>query len=309
MPTTQAPSDSRSNRRKILPFANGRSAFKSLLRAIAPAADERILLPSYIGWTPREGSGVFDPIRELGLAHGFYRMDERLEIDLDDLRRCLAAGRTKLLVLIHYFGRVDPRCAEAVALARQVGALVLEDEAHAMLTDLVAGSCGRLGDACILSLHKLLPVPSGGALVLNPTLESLVAEGSSVAWEHSPWEYDLAEIARRRVANAIALSRLLPESCSAVQPLWPELPAGAVPQSWPVLVRQVSRDRLHERLLACGVGALSLYYRLIPEIDPDAHAASHELSRRILNLPIHQDVQPAELEGMVERLSSCIALP
>jgi len=42
--------------------------------------------------------------------------------------------------------------AEAVKLAREFGVLVLEDEAHAMLSGPVGGIWGRLGDALYL-LH------------------------------------------------------------------------------------------------------------------------------------------------------------
>ncbi len=93
---------------------------------------------------------MFDPIAVLNLDYSFYALDESLHIDLDSLRAELQTGRVCVVVLIHFFGFVDPSFAEAVKIARDHDVFIVEDEAHAMLTDLVGGICGRLGDACIL---------------------------------------------------------------------------------------------------------------------------------------------------------------
>lgn len=290
-------------RRPCHVFRNARSAFKALLQAVRFPPAGTVLLPSYIGWSPREGSGVFDPVAELGLPHRFYRMDDRLVIDLDHLRRCLAVGDVTLLVIIHYFGYVDPGYREAVALAREHGVLVLEDEAHALLTDLVGGAAGRLGDAAIFSLHKMLPVESGGMLVLNGEQE-LPIEGFPRCEEPEvlPWSFDLHGISRRRVENARRLTGLLAPYRDLVEPLRPGLQHGEVPQTLPVLIRKGSRDRLYQRMNEAGFGVVTLYHTLIDRIDREEFPGAHRLSKRILNLPLHQDAEPVMLERMVEAL-------
>ncbi len=125
------------------------------------------MLPSYIGVSPKEGSGVFDPIRRLKCRYDFYRLDRRLFIDMDDLEAKIKLVKPKVLLLIHYFGFPDPNLSMVIKLAEANGILVIEDEAHSMLSDLVGGICGRLSDSAIFSFHKLLPVDQGGALVLN----------------------------------------------------------------------------------------------------------------------------------------------
>src|SRR5580704_753820 len=122
--------------RQVVPYQSAREAFRAILNALDLAAG-KVLLPSYVGWSAREGSGVFDPIVSLRLNFGFYAMDERLRIDIDSLRTELQSGGIRVLVLIHYFGYVDPSYEEAVKIARAHGVFVLEDEAHAMLSDLV----------------------------------------------------------------------------------------------------------------------------------------------------------------------------
>jgi dTDP-4-amino-4,6-dideoxygalactose transaminase len=205
-------------------------------------------------------------------------------------------------VLIHYFGYVDPSYAEAVALARRYGAWVVEDEAHALFSDWVGGVCGRLGDAGIYSLHKMLPI-EGGMLAMPPrraeVLARTKADGAEVP---SPWGYDLFAIAQQRRQNAKHLADLLAPLADDVALLRPSLAAGETPQTLPVLIRRVSRDSLYFALNKAGFGAVSLYHTLIPQIPPEKFPDSHRLARTILNLPVHQDVQPHQLDALVEKL-------
>jgi len=299
--------DPHANRRPCFHFKNARSAFKAFLQAHCPAPSDKVLLPCYIGWSSREGSGVFDPVAELGLEHRLYRMDERLTIDLEHLRRCFSTGNIKLLVIIHYFGYVDPGYREAVAMAREHGALVLEDEAHALFTDLVGGVAGRLGDAAIFSLHKMLPVESGGMLLLNGERG---IENVGIRQDETglvlPWEFDLPAIARKRVANAHQLAGLLDPHRELVEPLREGPSPGETPQTLPVIIRKGSRDRIYQMMNAAGFGVVTLYHTLIDRIDPENFPEAHRLSRRILNLPLHQDADREMLVRMTERLMECI---
>jgi dTDP-4-amino-4,6-dideoxygalactose transaminase len=269
-----------------------------------------VLLPAFVGWSPREGSGVFDPVRTLGVRHAFYAVDERLDLDLADLARLLAVGDVAVVVLIHYFGRPDPQTTAAAALARAHGATVLEDEAHALYTDLVAGAAGRVGDACVLSLHKMLPVDGGGALVLNAGADARLAAFTATG-DHSAlrvvWEHDLAAIAAQRRENAAALAVALAPLAGVVEPLWSTLPAGTVLQTFPVRIHGISRDDLYHAMNAAGYGVVSLYHTLVAELSAEAFPASHRLARTIMNLPVHQDATPAQLQALVAELARQVA--
>ena len=290
--------------RLLHPFASGRTAFAMFLRALQLRSEDVVLLPSYIGVSHREGSGVFDPIRETGVGHAFYRMDATLSVDLNDLARQLERVRPKVVVLIHFFGWPDPSCPDVVRLAHDHGALVMEDSAHAMLSDVIGAGVGRLGDASIWSLHKLLPMPSGGMLVLNaPThhlVNALPAEPSAPLAD--PWRFDLAEMAARRREKAVHLLQSVRSISDEIEPLRQSLPPGVVPQTFPVLVRRASRDRLYETLNAAGFGVVSLYHTLIDEIASDDFPESHALSHRILNLPLHESASVPGLDHLVRTL-------
>jgi dTDP-4-amino-4,6-dideoxygalactose transaminase len=285
--------------RRFLAFESARAAMGAFLRTVCRAGGRGILLPSYIGWSPREGSGVLDPVRELGIPYTFYRLDADLRIDLDDLARRLEETAPEVLLLIHYFGYADPAYADCVALARSRGVIVLEDEAHAMLTDLIGGRTGRLGDAALFSLHKLLPVASGGGLLLNPS----TTRGRDLGGINGPhpWQFDLAELSRRRRLNAVLLEQLLEPLAGRVDILW-RLGEGVVPQTLPVRIRVGTRDQLYEDMNRAGFGVVSLYHTLIAELPREAHADILALSRCIMNLPVHQGADEPALTAMVAEL-------
>lgn len=289
-------------RRPMVMFESARAAFGAWLRALNLRDGEDVLLPSYIGWSAREGSGVFDPVREARVGYRFYKMTRDLIIDVDDVARKLREGKPRLLVLIHYFGYPDPRLAEIVALAREAGVAVLEDEAHALYSDFVGGVCGRFGDACIFSLHKMLPFTSGGMIAFNSEAVALTGDRAT-GW----FEYDLREIARVRREHASQLLRLLQPLAGKVDPLWPNLPEGVVPQTLPVVVREANRDKLYDFMNAAGFGVVSLYHTMVDVIRADEFPESHWLSRHITNLPVHQDIDAAQLGPMIDQLAAYVS--
>lgn len=289
--------------RRIIPFQAARKAFGAILHSLE-ISHGKVLLPAYIGWSSREGSGVFDPVASLHLDYSFYALDERLRIDIDSLRTELQSGCIRVLVIIHYFGYVDPSYSEAVRIAREHDVFVLEDEAHAMLSDVVGGICGRLGDACIYSFHKILPVESGGAAIINdprsPLAQRLVADPDCTL---PLCDFDLNHIADKRRANSLVLDKLVRELAPEIEPLFGAPGCREVPQSYPVMIRDGSRDRLYHEMNAAGFGVVSLYHTLISQISPDHFPAAAKISRHILNLPVHQDASEEALESMLRELA------
>jgi dTDP-4-amino-4,6-dideoxygalactose transaminase len=304
-PIPKAARDASALERRWVPYPDGRSALRALFERAAAGSEGAILLPSYIGWSPREGSGVFDPIEALGLPYAFYRIDSALRIDPDHLLRELE-HRPAALVLIHYFGMVDPAAAEAARRARAAGIAVIEDEAHALLTDLVSGTCGRFGDACIASLKKLLPVDRGGGVIVNASGSALCEGLDDAGSGASPFGFDLATMARARQRNAALLSGLLAPLSGRIEVL--RAPAAdEVPQTLPVLVREADRDELYERMNAAGFGVVSLYHTMVEAIPRDEFPESYELARTIMNLPVHQEADEESLVALVGELDRLTA--
>ena len=287
--------------RPMFRFPSARSAFSAFLLATEIKAADLVLLPSYIGWSAREGSGVFDPVVEAGCRYSFYPLSERLIIDVTATKELIRMLKPRVFVLVHYFGFPDPNAPELAAYASSMGAMVLEDEAHAMLSDLVGGICGRSGTAAIFSLHKLLPVSDGGVLVLNHPDKLKRSSG----WEMGDGllsDYDLFGIALRRRQNADEMLDRIGAVRSWMQPLYGKIPSGVVPQTLPVVIRERNRDELYFKLNEAGYGVVSLYHTLISAVDKNQFQASHCLSRAIMNLPVHQDVELSAIRDFVEVL-------
>jgi dTDP-4-amino-4,6-dideoxygalactose transaminase len=274
-----------------------------------------VLCPAYVGWSPREGSGIMDPLRAAGYVTRFYRVSKSLDIDIDHLDQELTRGDVAGLIVVPFFGRVPTGYGEAIQLGLRYGARVLEDEAHALLTDLVGGLTGRAGHGAVFSLHKFLPVVDGGLLLLN---EQLASDDLRHARSGPPdlsasdqgaltlASYDLQAIAEVRRANAAVLAELLEALEGDIEPLWTDFQAGEVLQSFPTIVRHVDRDQTYERMNQAGFGVTSLYHTLVDEISREEFPDSHWLSQRILNLPVHQDATPESLQKLVLQLQSVI---
>ncbi|MDN3707761.1 DegT/DnrJ/EryC1/StrS family aminotransferase [Myroides ceti] len=122
----------------------------------------KVLLPAYIGWSPNEGSGIFDSVKNSSLDFDFYNLDRNLKIDFNHFKNKIKDTKDCIVLLVHYFGFPDVQYQEIINWLDQNNILYIEDCAHSWLTDLIGGICGRNGRFAFYSLHKMLPVSGGG---------------------------------------------------------------------------------------------------------------------------------------------------
>ena len=141
----------------------GRSTWS--LAALVAAASERLGLPARIvlpGWICNQSLW---PLRQAGAELVFLPV---LSDGRPDWRAAEALGAIDMVMVVHTFGYpVD--AMEARAFCARRGAFLIEDAAHVLMP--IAG-VGEAGDATFYSPHKLLPVPEGGVVVLNPRAEA-----------------------------------------------------------------------------------------------------------------------------------------
>ena len=80
-------------------YSSGRAAYYAILRHIVAEAghSSRVLLPSYLCHT------MLEPVRAVGLDAVFYRVQEDLSIDTDDLTRLMRTDPS-VIVICDYFG-------------------------------------------------------------------------------------------------------------------------------------------------------------------------------------------------------------
>lgn len=257
-----------------------------------------ILLPAYIGLSPVEGSGVFDPVCEAEVPYAFYQVDDRLRPDLQDIEQQLRTGRFGLVLLIHYFGCAQVAPAAVVAVCRRYGVQVIEDCAHTLLGGLGPEKLGTFGDYAIFSVHKTAPTSDGGFFYdhVGDVAGHPLAPGAelcrSTLEQFARFHAEAASARRRHLYLTVAswVAEL-----PALELFFATLPPGTVPLNCPVLVPPPKRKALYFALAARGVKPTALYHRLIPALSGGRYASAHRVSTSILNLPTHSDVSDAHL--------------
>lgn len=140
-------------------FYSARYALSAAIEALQLLPHQSVLLPAY-------NCGVeIEPFIRHGLNVKWYRIKSDMTIDLDDLFNKLSENPSVLLI-IHYLGFPQP-LEEIYSVCKQKGIILIEDCAHAMLSKSSARPLGSIGDIAVFSLRKFLPIPEGGALVIN----------------------------------------------------------------------------------------------------------------------------------------------
>ncbi len=313
-------------------------------------------LPGHEVLVPAYHHGVeVGALAAAGVLPRFVRVDARMRLDLEDLEAKIGP-RTRALYVIHYAGFAQPM-DEVMAVARRHGLPVVEDCALSLLAAEGTRPLGSVGALGIFCFYKTLPVPNGGALVVNdPAVRGDVPQpdaaplastlshatgsllqnaafrlgdagealrgGARRAYAYvrgatgvrpvstgtmtfDPATVDLGMsalselIARRLDASAIVAARrrnyflLLGRLRDRVVPIFPELPAGASPLFYPLLCDD--KAAVGARLAARGIETVDFWrtgHPLCPE-EPFPEVAM--LRRRVLELPVHQDLQPDDM--------------
>jgi dTDP-4-amino-4,6-dideoxygalactose transaminase len=280
---------------------NARTAWRQIIRFYNTSiVDPVFFLPAYIGWSPNEGSGVFDAIAEENANYLFYSMNLSLSINFEDLKGKILGKKNCIVLLIHYFGFPDINYNEIVFWLKSNNVIIVEDCAHAWLTDIIGGICGRAGQFSFYSLHKLLPVTSGGILVNNYASNDFT---NPVIYQNttSPFIYDLYNIFNIRRNNFRFLLNQLQDKKN-ITIIHPKLFNGIAPQSFAVLVK--NKDRIYHEMNRAGYGVVSLYHTMIVQLnDEEQFPEANFISRHILNFPIHQDIDDNKLLSMVQHFS------
>lgn len=279
-------------------FDSARAGLEAVLRSGA-LRNKTVLLPAYIGISTREGSGVFDPIRQTCARHEFYRLDHRLHIRLDDLESRIRSNPGQILLLIHYFGFKDPNLQRIQILARQHRLTVIEDFAQAFFTFWAHPRVDF--DFGLFSVHKMFPYKRGGFVLSRKSLKLASAENFNLM------HFDMQAIIAKRLENYRFLARSMqpltrPHRITILRRNLRD----CVPQTFPILLpNSATRDALYFDLNHHGFGAVSLYHSLIPQIGA-SFIQETALASRILNLPVHQDADLDTLALLMQRFTSVL---
>jgi dTDP-4-amino-4,6-dideoxygalactose transaminase len=159
-PGTRAPGfGRRGTSKKTLDFFWGRSAIYHGVRAIGITPGDVVLVPAYHCAT------LVEPVIRCGADVEFYSIRRDCSVDLDDVRSRVG-GRTRALLVVHYFG-FPQAIGELREFCRKHHLFLIEDCAHVLVGRTEGGALGEFGDISVFSWRKFLPVHDGGRLVIN----------------------------------------------------------------------------------------------------------------------------------------------
>ncbi len=137
----------------------GRVAIRHAADLICASNSNEILIPSY-----NCGSEI-DPILKSGCKTIVYRIDKKALVDMQDIEEKISS-RTKAVYVTNFFG-FSPDIEDLRKLCDLKKLILIEDCALSLFSSHVTKKLGTFGDLAIFSFPKTLPVPDGGALVIN----------------------------------------------------------------------------------------------------------------------------------------------
>lgn len=277
---------------------SARTAWGHILAGVATEKPPVVLMPAYIGFTEREGSGVFDPIIENSSEYQFYKVDGTLKIDIKDFSKAIESGSVNVALVIHYFGFCRNDMTAIKALCNKHNVLLVEDCAHAFQLDVNDQRIGNHGDFSFYSLHKYLATSAGGALKINTSAIQLpkLPENKHIATadleQYAKTQF--SQVAEARRNNYLSYAKFLPLS-DKIEVMF-DLTEVDIPQSFPIRVKNSLREKLYFYLIENSMPVTALYYRMIDQLTADKYPTSFVISHEILNLPVHQDVNEHDIE-------------
>lgn len=141
-------------------FKNARSALFHATKLVnSKRAGKIILMPSY-------GCGSeLEPVLRAGGKVRFYRVDKKMKVDIEDIKNNINDDVAAIDVT-HYNG--FPQAMNEIRnLCTQNGLYLIEDCAHVLSSFEDQTRIGSFGDLAIFSMRKTMPIPDGGALIVN----------------------------------------------------------------------------------------------------------------------------------------------
>ena len=148
-------------------MSNGRASLRLILRKILKInKGDEVLMPAYIF------QGMLNPFKEIEMTTKFYKINRDLTLDVKDVEQKINE-KTKVLLLIHYFGFPQPIDQLEKLRALNTKCSIVEDIVQSYLTTLLDSSLGRFGDFSFNVYMKYLPTPDGSLLQINKPIGKL----------------------------------------------------------------------------------------------------------------------------------------
>ena len=147
------------NNSRFYNYASGRSAIYHGISCLGMPMDSIVLMPIY-------HCGVeIEAVIRAGYKVEFYRLNNDLTIDLEDIQSKLRP-EIKALFIIHYYGFPQP-ITKIKSFCNDFNLYLVEDCSHAMYSQFRDKWLGSFGDIGVYSQRKVFGQTNGGGLVIN----------------------------------------------------------------------------------------------------------------------------------------------
>ena len=278
----------------------------------------KIFVPSYLGGTSIEESGIMDAIIDSKVDYIFYPINENLRVNKNTLlsmMKEMTPGSIALL-FIHYFGFIDPSYFEVTNLSKEKKFFIFDDCAHSYYTYYKYKHLFK-GDAAYFSIHKLIKdiTPESISLIqednnkiFHPKITYLL-NGSNEKENYNPLNrilndrFDffpaitgINEIIQKRISQVNIYIDILDKSKFPFKILITDENKNFPLQSFPILFSEkINRDEIFHEMRKLDIQVVSLYYSLSNKINKTEFPESYNLSKKILNLPINEELEKEDI--------------
>ncbi|NCD40816.1 MAG: DegT/DnrJ/EryC1/StrS aminotransferase family protein [Bacteroidia bacterium] len=213
-------------------FPRGAQAFVAAALSIADEAECPVcFFPSYFC------ESSLQPLRQAGARIVFYRVNENLSPEWDDVRRRASIDHPDVFVLVHTFGHIQD-AVEAKSFAYDVGCVVIEDAAHVLMPGKGIGESGGL---VLFSPHKLLASPPISLLSVPPSLADRVRTPYRMAWREADWKWLAKRMIQKGLVRLGGLGQKVSPQGEGVNGA-PEAPPYTI--KWPTDISELGRRLL-----------------------------------------------------------------
>lgn len=286
------------------------SSAREALRLILEYETQRapgkgILLPSYVGFSKVEGSGIFDPVLLSGSPYAFYFQDRNLVPDIISIRGQLESGNFHSLLLVHYFGFYVRDTRLIRELCDSFGVHLIEDWAHCIYPAIWANVCPLEGEFAIFSIHKTVRSKGGGILIFNGEYRMSERPTHTISTDDLSdfLAADFFRIMQSQQLNFDLIDRTL-KSNSILVPFGSASLNRLHPLNYPLMVAKPTlRHDLYCCLVEAGYYPTALYHTLCSGVDRSRYPDAFFVADRIINLPTHQDCKKKDLEKMISLIN------
>lgn len=151
------------NSKDTLFFLYGRNALYAILYSLKKERGyKKILFAAY------SCGDEIQPAVILGYDISFFKLSQEkgLQIDTEDLLKLLRRFKG-VLIITHYLGFIQRDINIIADYCKKHDIVLIENCAHCLGTRYLNRAIGTFGDYAIFSLRKNIPLPHGGALVVN----------------------------------------------------------------------------------------------------------------------------------------------